>query len=142
MKIIGKAGDSYDSTWIATVTTSELQQANEKYYGAGSDEFAKSIKVGAEIHLGQIPAQRARIEEAAKALGSAQQALQKAMPDLMGLALALAKAKVNDDLVASLEELLNLCVIGDVDETTEAHGWGDAIKRAKAAVAQAKGGAA
>lgn len=37
-------------------------------------------------------------------------------------------------LVASLRELIDLCAIGDVDESTEAYGWGEAIKRAKAAI--------
>lgn len=36
-------------------------------------------------------------------------------------------------MVASLRELLDLCAIGDVDENTTVHGWGDAIKRARAA---------
>lgn len=41
------------------------------------------------------------------------------------------------DLLESLREVLNLCAIGDVDETTEAHGWGAAIKAAKQAVEKA-----
>lgn len=36
----------------------------------------------------------------------------------------------------ALKELLNLCAIGDVDESTEAHGWGAAIKEARAALEQ------
>jgi hypothetical protein len=43
-------------------------------------------------------------------------------------------------LVESLKEILNLCAIGDVDEDTEAYGWGDAIKAARRAIADAVGG--
>jgi hypothetical protein len=43
-------------------------------------------------------------------------------------------------LVASLTEVIDLCAIGDVDETTEALGWGETIKDAKAAIAKATGG--
>lgn len=41
-------------------------------------------------------------------------------------------ALYTEQLRESLQTLLDLCAIGDVDENTEAHGWGDAIKRAKA----------
>ena len=34
-------------------------------------------------------------------------------------------------LIALLHEFVDLCAIGDIDETTEAHGWGDLINRAK-----------
>jgi hypothetical protein len=37
-------------------------------------------------------------------------------------------------VAASLREILNLCEIGDVDEDTEALGWGNAIKAARAAL--------
>lgn len=46
------------------------------------------------------------------------------------------------ELVDSLNEILNLCAIGDVDEDTEAYGWGEAIKRAHAAVLKATQAAA
>jgi hypothetical protein len=45
-------------------------------------------------------------------------------------------------LVDSLNEVLDLCAIGDVDEDTEAYGWGEAIKRAKESIAKATGSAA
>ena len=45
-------------------------------------------------------------------------------------------------LVRSLNEILNLCAIGDVNEDTEAYGWGAAIKDAKVAIANATGSAA
>lgn len=40
-----------------------------------------------------------------------------------------------DRVAASLRELLNLCALGDVDENTEALGWGEAIREANAALA-------
>lgn len=30
-----------------------------------------------------------------------------------------------------IKQLVQLCAIGDTDETTEAYGWGEAIKNAK-----------
>lgn len=39
-----------------------------------------------------------------------------------------------EQLRESLQALLDLCATGDVDENTEVHGWGDAIKRAKALI--------
>src|ERR1700751_5014971 len=44
------------------------------------------------------------------------------------------------ELLESLKEILDLCAIGDVDESTEAYGWGDAIKDAKSAIAKTTGG--
>lgn len=35
----------------------------------------------------------------------------------------------------ALVEVLGLCALGDVDETTEAYGWGGVIKQARAALA-------
>lgn len=46
----------------------------------------------------------------------------------------LVRADVRQEARESLSELLNLCAIGDVDEDTEVHGWGAAIKRAKSVV--------
>jgi hypothetical protein len=43
------------------------------------------------------------------------------------------------DLLAALEQLIELCAVGDVDESTEALGWGATILSAKAAIARAKG---
>lgn len=43
-----------------------------------------------------------------------------------------------EGLKETVTELINLCAIGDVDETTEAYGWGDAIKRAKLALTKAE----
>lgn len=40
-------------------------------------------------------------------------------------------ALYTEQLRNALQTLLDLCAIGDVDENTEAHGWGDAIKSAK-----------
>lgn len=46
------------------------------------------------------------------------------------------------ELLEALDEIINLCAIGDVDETTKAYGWGEAIKSAKAAIAKATGAVA
>ena len=43
------------------------------------------------------------------------------------------------DLYAQVKEVLNLCALGDVDETTEVHGWGDLIKAMRATVATIEG---
>lgn len=37
-----------------------------------------------------------------------------------------------DEQCSSIREMVALCAIGDCDEDTEAYGWGEAIKRAKA----------
>lgn len=42
-----------------------------------------------------------------------------------------------DALAGSLREIVNLCAVGDVDESTEALGWGAVIKDANAALAAA-----
>ena len=39
-----------------------------------------------------------------------------------------------ESLRALLQEFVALCALGDVDDTTEALGWGDLIQRAKKAV--------
>ena len=52
-----------------------------------------------------------------------------------------ALKKQRDELLEALREVLNLCAIGDVDEETEALGWGKAIKRANKAIAKATGAA-
>ena len=36
-----------------------------------------------------------------------------------------------DDLAKVTREMVDLCALGDTDETTEAYGWGAVIKRAK-----------
>lgn len=41
----------------------------------------------------------------------------------------------NNALEAKLEEFVNLCALGDTDETTEALGWGVLIKETKALLA-------
>jgi hypothetical protein len=43
-----------------------------------------------------------------------------------------------DRLATSLQELIDLCALGDVDENTEAHGWGHAITEAKASIVMAR----
>ncbi len=43
-------------------------------------------------------------------------------------------ALYTEQLRGSLQTILDLCAIGDVDENTEVHGWGDAIKRARALI--------
>jgi hypothetical protein len=48
---------------------------------------------------------------------------------------AAPEAPTDEAKDAALRELIDLCAIGDVDETTEALGWGEAIRRAKAALA-------
>lgn len=42
-------------------------------------------------------------------------------------------------LYAQVKEVLELCALGDVDETTEVHGWGDLIKAMRATVAAIEG---
>lgn len=44
-----------------------------------------------------------------------------------------ARAALAEDL---LVEFISLCELGDVDETTIAHGWGDLIGRTKRALAR------
>lgn len=43
------------------------------------------------------------------------------------------------ELLEALREVLELCAVGDVDESTEALGWGKAIQAANAAIARATG---
>ena len=43
-------------------------------------------------------------------------------------------------LLALVTRFIQLCALGDVDETTEARGWGELIAEAKVAIAQTKGG--
>jgi hypothetical protein len=45
------------------------------------------------------------------------------------------------ELLEALREILDLCAVGDVDENTEALGWGAVIRDAKAALAKATGSA-
>ena len=45
-----------------------------------------------------------------------------------------------DALRALVVRFIELCALGDVDETTEALGWGELIAEAKAAVSSTKGG--
>ena len=43
------------------------------------------------------------------------------------------------ELLSALQEVIDLALYGDVDENTEALGWGAVIKDAKAAIAKATG---
>lgn len=45
---------------------------------------------------------------------------------------------MTDAVRDALAEILELCAIGDVDECTEALGWGKAIQRARAALSEAR----
>lgn len=56
--------------------------------------------------------------------------------NVTALQLAIANER-EKRFVKSLLEILSLCKIGDVDETTEAYGWGDTIKEIKAELARA-----
>ena len=58
--------------------------------------------------------------------------------DIEGVVYAYAKSYAKP-LVESLKEIINLCELGDIDENTEAYGWGKAFAAAKAALAHAHG---
>lgn len=71
----------------------------------------------------------ARMEETAKRCGF------EGLTELIGYVLT-TRPDVQLRLVHTLlREFIDLCALGDTDETTEAYGWGDLIKRAKAATA-------
>lgn len=90
-----------------------------------ADEVNKAIKA---VEDGAVKLAHARMEETAKRCGF------EGLTELIGYMLT-SRPDVQLRLAHTLlREFIDLCALGDTDETTEAYGWGDLIKRANAAI--------